>query len=105
MVTPKTSKCMSTPHNSTLGLRVSRTTIRTGTKKMRSNVSEFGRFIGALQPETPRLAVKNEPRLTIDLASAGVNGSNWALDAPSVYPAINRTAQVKVAYRAFGGVL
>src|ERR1700737_1804707 len=47
MVTPKTSKCMGKPQSSTLGLRVRRTTMRTGTKKMRSNVSAFGRFIRA----------------------------------------------------------
>src|SRR6266849_11218962 len=37
---------MVTPHNSTLGLRVSRTTMSTGTKKIRNNVSELGRFMG-----------------------------------------------------------
>src|SRR5712664_501154 len=47
MATPKTSKCMGKPQSSTLGLRVSRTTMRTGTKKIRSNVSVFGRFIRA----------------------------------------------------------
>src|SRR5258708_33518703 len=37
---------MEMPHNSTLGLRVSRTTMSTGTKKIRNNVSELGRFMG-----------------------------------------------------------
>src|SRR5260370_19753422 len=32
--------------NATWGLRGSRTTMRTGTKKMRNNVSELGRFMG-----------------------------------------------------------
>src|SRR3984893_7191875 len=36
---------MEKPQNSTLGLRVRRITIRTGTKKIRNSVSELGRFM------------------------------------------------------------
>ena len=44
--TPQTSKWMVKPNISTVGLRVRRITMSTGTKNIRSNVSEFGRFMG-----------------------------------------------------------
>ena len=45
--TPQNSKRIGNPQRSTLGLRVSSTTISSGTKKIRRMVKEFGRFIAA----------------------------------------------------------
>src|SRR4029077_19087085 len=64
---------MGKPQSSMFGLRVRRMTIRTGTKKIRSSVNAFGRFIGAQQRDAAPCGYKPPPRFTIDSAIAGVN--------------------------------
>jgi len=63
---------MGKPHSSTFGLRVSKITIRTGTKKILRSVNPFGRFISAERRKLP-LRPFPPPSLTIDSSYAGVN--------------------------------
>src|ERR1700730_15975589 len=83
---------MEMPHNSTLGLRVSRTTMSTGTKKMRSNVSELGRFM-CDQRRKWLFWVAATPRLTIDSAKGGVNGRDLE---ESRYVMVNRGVMARM---------
>ena len=90
------------------GLRVRRITIRTGTKKMRSSVSPFGRFIRAQRwrraPERregcrPETAVNHRfqsRNFTIDSGHAGVNVTNGLGDT-------RRSAKTPVTTEYLGG--